>query len=122
MSQYFRPLTSAKFRQIPIIFLFLSFNGSIQSVIRNFLITAADGKNYRTKHYNLDAVISIGYRVNSVRATQFRQWATKVLRDFAQKGYVIDRQRMENGTFLNEDYFEQLLAEIREIWLSERRS
>ncbi|HDL3359721.1 TPA: virulence RhuM family protein, partial [Mannheimia haemolytica] len=59
---------------------------------------------------------------NSVRATQFRQWATKVLRDFAQKGYVIDRQRMENGTFLNEDYFEQLLAEIREIWLSERRS
>lgn len=91
------------------------------SVIRNFLITAADGKNYRTKHYNLDAVISIGYRVNSVRATQFRQWATKVLRDFAQKGYVIDRQRMENGTFLNEDYFEQLLAEIREIRLSERR-
>ncbi|UQX64061.1 RhuM family protein [Mannheimia haemolytica] len=85
-------------------------------------MTAADGKNYRTKHYNLDAVISIGYRVNSVRATQFRQWATKVLRDFAQKGYVIDRQRMENGTFLNEDYFEQLLAEIREIWLSERRS
>ncbi|GAB1649668.1 hypothetical protein Mh1950_01090 [Mannheimia haemolytica] len=57
-----------------------------------------------------------------MRATQFRQWATKVLRDFAQKGYVIDRQRMENGTFLNEDYFEQLLAEIREIWLSERRS
>lgn len=91
------------------------------SVTEDFSVTAADGKNYRTKHYNLDAVISIGYRVNSVRATQFRQWATKVLRDFAQKGYVIDRQRMENGTFLNEDYFEQLLAEIREIRLSERR-
>ncbi|EXI62892.1 hypothetical protein MHD_01735 [Mannheimia granulomatis] len=91
------------------------------SVIRNFLITAADGKNYKTKHYNLDAVISVGYRVNSIRATQFRQWATKILRNFAQKGYVIDRQRMENGTFLNEDYFEQLLAEIREIRLSERR-
>lgn len=91
------------------------------SVTEDFSVTAADGKNYKTKHYNLDAVISIGYRVNSVRATQFRQWATKVLRDFAQKGYVIDRQRMENGTFLNEDYFEQLLAEIREIRLSERR-
>lgn len=91
------------------------------SVTEDFPVTAADGKNYKTKHYNLDAVISVGYRVNSVRATQFRQWATKVLRDFAQKGYVIDRQRMENGTFLNEDYFEQLLAEIREIRLSERR-
>lgn len=91
------------------------------SVIRKFLITASDGKNYNVKHYNLDAVISVGYRVNSVRATQFRQWATKVLRQFAQKGYVIDRARMENGTFLNEDYFEQLLAEIREIRLSERR-
>lgn len=91
------------------------------SVIRKFLITASDGKNYNVKHYNLDAVISVGYRVNSVRATQFRQWVTKVLRQFAQKGYVIDRARMENGTFLNEDYFEQLLAEIREIRLSERR-
>ncbi|WP_394853317.1 RhuM family protein [Exercitatus varius] len=91
------------------------------SVIRNFRITAADGKNYNTKHYNLDAVISVGYRVNSVRATQFRQWATQVLREFAQKGYVLDRERMENGTFLGEDYFERLLKEIREIRLSERR-
>ncbi|KAE9535328.1 cell filamentation protein Fic [Ursidibacter arcticus] len=91
------------------------------SVIRNFRITAADGKNYNTKHYNLDAVISVGYRVNSVRATQFRQWATQVLREFAQKGYVLDRERMENGTFLGEDYFERLLEEIREIRLSERR-
>lgn len=91
------------------------------SVIRKFLITADDGKNYNVKHYNLDAVISVGYRVNSVRATQFRQWATKILRQFAQKGYVIDHERMENGTFLDEDYFEQLLAEIREIRISERR-
>ena len=91
------------------------------SVIRNFRITAADGKNYNTKHYNLDAVISVGYRVNSVRATQFRQWATQILREFSQKGYVLDRERMENGTFLGEDYFERLLEEIREIRLSERR-
>ena len=71
--------------------------------------------------YNLDAIISVGYRVNSHRATAFRQWATSVLRDFAMRGYVIDRKRMENGAFLGEDYFEHLLAEIREIRLSERR-
>lgn len=98
-------------------------SGELQqdSVIRNFLITAADGKNYNTKFYNLDAIISVGYRVNSVRATQFRQWATRVLREFAVKGYVLDRKRLENGVFLGEDYFERLLAEIREIRLSERR-
>lgn len=77
--------------------------------------------NRTLQFYNLDAVISVGYRVNSIRATQFRQWATSVLRDYAIRGYVIDRKRMENGTFLNEDYFEHLLAEIREIRLSERR-
>ena len=71
--------------------------------------------------YNLDAIISIGYRVNSIRATQFRQWCTYVLRQFAIRGYVIDKKRMENGTFIGEDYFEHLLAEIREIRLSERR-
>jgi hypothetical protein len=91
------------------------------SVIRNFRITAADGKTYNTKHYNLDAVISVGYRVNSMRATQFRRWATQVLKQFAITGYVIDRKRMENGGFLGEDYFERLLEEIREIRLSERR-
>lgn len=93
----------------------------MDSVTELFSATAADGKNYNTKHYNLDAVISVGYRVNSIRATQFRQWATQILREFAQKGYVIDRPRMENGTFLDEDYFERLLDEIREIRLSERR-
>ena len=71
--------------------------------------------------YNLDVVISVGYRVNSIRATQFRQWCTYVLRQFALRGYVIDKKRMENGSFIGEDYFEHLLAEIREIRLSERR-
>jgi len=71
--------------------------------------------------YNLDAIISVGYRVNSTRATQFRQWCTFILRQFAIRGYVIDKKRMENGSFIGEDYFEHLLAEIREIRLSERR-
>ena len=75
----------------------------------------------KTLFYSLDAIISVGYRVNSVRATQFRQWATSVLRQFAIRGYVIDKKRMENGTFIGEDYFEHLLAEIREIRLSELR-
>ena len=91
------------------------------SVLRNFRTTAADGKNYNTNFYNLDAIISVGYRVNSKRATQFRQWATQVLKEFAIKGYVLDRKRLENGAFLGEDYFERLLEEIREIRLSERR-
>lgn len=90
------------------------------SVIRKFLTTASDGKKYNTKFYNLDAIISVGYRVNSVRATQFRQWATKVLREFAIKGFVLDKKRLENGTYLNQNYFEELLSEIREIRLSER--
>lgn len=91
------------------------------SVIRKFRNTAADGKSYLTQFYNLDAIISVGYRVNSIRATQFRQWATRVLREFAIKGYVLDKKRLENGTFLGEDYFERLIEEIREIRLSERR-
>lgn len=91
------------------------------AAIRKFRITAADGKQYNTNFYNLDAIISVGYRVNSKRATQFRQWATRVLREFAIKGYVLDRKRLENGTFLGKDYFERLLEEIREIRLSERR-
>ena len=98
-------------------------SGELQedSVIRKFRITASDGKNYNTLFYSLDAIISVGYRVNSTRATQFRQWATKFLKEFAIKGFVLDKKRLENGSFLGEDYFEQLLAEIREIRLSERR-
>lgn len=91
------------------------------AVVRKFLTTASDGKNYNTLFYSLDAVISVGYRVNSKRATEFRQWATRVLKEFSIKGFVLDKKRLENGTFLGEDYFEQLLEEIREIRLSERR-
>lgn len=91
------------------------------AVCRKFRRTANDGKEYNTKYYNLDAVISVGYRVNSIRATQFRQWCTNVLRQFAIRGYVLDKKRMENGAYLSQDYFEHLLAEIREIRLSERR-
>lgn len=92
-----------------------------KSVVRKFLTTASDGKSYNTQFYALDAVISVGYRVNSKRATEFRQWATRVLKEFAQKGFVLDRKRLENGAFLGEDYYEHLLEEIREIRLSERR-
>ncbi len=91
------------------------------SVTEKISATAADGKSYMTKFYNLDAVISVGYRVNSIRATQFRQWCTSVLRQFAIRGYVVDKKRMENGSFIGEDYFGHLLAEIREIRMSERR-
>lgn len=91
------------------------------SVISKMETTASDGKSYNTSFYSLDAIISVGYRVNSLRATQFRQWCTYVLRQFAIRGYVIDKKRMENGSFIGEDYFEHLLAEIREIRLSERR-
>ncbi len=95
-----------------------------EATIRKFLIVQTEGDREVSRtldYYNLDAIISVGYRVNSLRATQFRQWATQVLTEFAIKGYVIDKKRMENGTFLGEDYFERLLAEIREIRLSERR-
>ena len=92
--------------------------------VRKFRIVQQEGKrqvNRDIDFYNLDAIISVGYRVNSIRATQFRQWATQVLREYAIKGYVLDKKRMENGAFLDEDYFEHLLEEIREIRLSERR-
>lgn len=101
--------------------IFESGELSEDSVISKMETTASDGKSYNTTFYNLDAIISVGYRVNSTRATQFRQWCTFILRQFAIRGYVIDKKRMENGAFLNIDYFEHLLAEIREIRLSERR-
>ena len=101
--------------------LFGSFELEEDSVVKKYLTTATDGKNYKTNYYNLDAIISVGYRVNSDRAIQFRRWATNVLKEFSKKGYIIDKKRMENGTFFDEDYFESLLAEIREIRLSERR-
>jgi len=94
------------------------------ATIRKFRTVQTEGGREVARNidfYSLDAIISVGYRVNSTRATQFRQWATRVLREFAIKGYVLDRKRMENGAFLGEDYFERLLEEIREIRLSERR-
>jgi hypothetical protein len=91
--------------------------------IRKFRIVQTEGKREVSREvdfYNLDAIISVGYRVNSIRATQFRQWATNVLREFAIKGFVLDKKRLENGSFLGKNYFDELLAEIREIRLSER--
>ncbi|WP_286330696.1 virulence RhuM family protein, partial [Duncaniella freteri] len=95
-----------------------------EATTENFSVVQTEGErqvNRKLKFYNLDAIISVGYRVNSTRATQFRQWCTFILRQFAIRGYVIDKKRMENGSFVGEDYFEHLLAEIREIRLSERR-
>ena len=94
---------------------------AINSVTEESSATATDGKKYKTKFYNLDAIISVGYRVNSVRATQFRQWATKVLRTYAIQGYVLDKKRLEQGQIFDEEYFEHLLDEIREIRASERK-
>lgn len=91
------------------------------SVCRNFRHTGSDGKQYNTKFYGLDAIISVGYRVNSLRATQFRQWATKVLKTYTVQGYVLDKKRLENGQIFDEEYFEHLLDEIREIRASERK-
>ena len=98
-------------------------SGELQedSVTEKNSATASDGKTYQTKFYNLDAIFSVGYRVNSIRATQFRQWCTYVIRQFSLRGYIIDKKRMENGSFIGEDYFEHLLSEIREIRMSERR-
>ena len=91
------------------------------SVIRIFRITASDGKNYNTQFYNLDAIIAVGYRVNSYQATQFRIWATKTLREFLIKGFVLDSERLKQGKHFGKDYFDELLERIREIRASERR-
>lgn len=92
------------------------------SVIRNFLITATDGKEYDTMHYNLDVVIAVGYRVNSKRATDFRIWATSILRDFIIKGFALDDERLKQGKkFFGVDYFRELLDRVRSIRASERR-
>jgi len=92
-----------------------------KAVCRDFRHTAEDSKDYTTRFYNLDAIIAVGFRVNSARAIQFRQWATGVLRDYAIRGYVLDKERLKNGAFFSKEYFENLLAEIREIRASERK-
>ncbi len=101
--------------------IFKSGELSERSVTEESSATAADGKTYKMKFYNLDAIISVGYRINSVCATQFRQWATQVLKTFAIQGYVLDKNRLENGQVFDEEYFEHLLDEIREIRASERK-
>ena len=90
-------------------------------VSEEFSVTASDNKNYKVKHYNLQTIIAIGFRVNSKRATEFRKWANNVLNKFAIEGFVLDRERLENGAYLGKDYYEKLLEEIREIRLSERK-
>ena len=104
--------------------LFRSKEITEDSTTRKFRVVQTEGNRQVTReilHYNLEAIISVGYRVNSIKATQFRRWATGILQQYAIKGYVLDKNRMENGSFLGEDYFEELLEEIREIRLSERR-
>lgn len=92
------------------------------SVIRKFRITASDGKNYNTQHYNLSAIIAVGYKVNSERAVQFRKWATQIVQEFTIKGFAMDDERLKNdGTILGKKYFEEQLQRIREIRLSERK-
>ena len=92
------------------------------AVTEKFSATAADGKNYLTQHYNLDAIIAVGYRVNSKKATRFRQWATKTLKEYIQKGFVLNDELMKNGRPFGKDYFDELLERIREIRASERRA
>ncbi|PWM13350.1 MAG: cell filamentation protein Fic [Clostridia bacterium] len=93
-----------------------------EAVTEKFSATAADGKNYLTQHYNLDAIIAVGYRVNSKKATRFRQWATKTLKEYIQKGFVLNDEMMKNGRPFGKDYFDELLERIREIRASERRA
>lgn len=92
------------------------------AVTEKFSATAADGKNYLTQHYNLDAIIAVGYRVNSKKATRFRQWVTKTLKEYIQKGFVLNDDLMKNGRPFGKDYFDELLERIREIRVSERRA
>lgn len=102
--------------------IFLDSELQENSVIQNFRITADDGKNYNTKHYNLSAIIAVGYKVNSERAVQFRKWATEIVESFTIKAYVMDDERLKNGgSIFTKDYFEEQLQRIREIRLSERK-
>jgi hypothetical protein len=92
------------------------------SVIRNFLITASDGKTYDTKHYALQAVIAVGFKVNSERAVQFRKWVNRIAKDYTIQGWVMDSERLKNGgSILTEEYFERQLQKVREIRMSERK-
>ena len=95
---------------------------SEESVIKHYLITASDGKNYNTKHYNLQATIAVGFKIENERAVQFRKWANGIVKDYTIQGWVMDEERLKyGGTVLTKDYFEKQLEKIREIRLSERR-
>ena len=91
------------------------------SVIRKFRITAHDGKTYNTNHYNLQMIIAVGFKVNSKRAVQFRKWVNQIAKDYTIKGWVMDDERLKNGSYLTDKYFEEQLARIREIRASERK-
>lgn len=91
------------------------------SVIRKFRITAHDGKTYNTNHYNLQMIIAVGFKVNSERAVQFRKWVNQIAKDYTIKGWVMDDERLKNGSYLTDKYFEEQLARIREIRASERK-
>ena len=91
------------------------------SVVKDFLTTASDGKNYKTLYYNLDAIIAVGYRINSYQATKFRQWATATLKEYMIKGFVLNDDMLKNGSKFGKDYFDELLERIKEIRASERR-
>ena len=102
--------------------IFTDYELEKKAVIRKFRITASDGKNYTTQHYNLSAIIAVGYKVNSERAVQFRKWATQIVQEFTIKGFAMDDQRLKNdGTILGKKYFDEQLQRIREIRLSERK-
>ena len=94
---------------------------SSEAVIKYYLITASDGKNYQTQFYNLDVILAVGYRVRSHCGTQFRQWATECLKEFLVKGFILDDERLKEGRSLGQDYFDELLERIRDIRASEKR-
>ena len=91
------------------------------SVIKKYLITAADGKNYQTNHYNLQAIIAVGFKINNERAVRFRKWANGIVKDYTIKGWVMDDERLKRGTYLTEKYFDEQLERIREIRAGERK-
>jgi hypothetical protein len=101
--------------------IFKEFELDPKAVVKEYLTTAADGKNYRTKFYNLDMILAIGYRVRSHRGTQFRRWATERLREYLTKGFVMDDERLKEGRNIGADYFDELLERIRDIRASEKR-
>ncbi len=101
--------------------IFESRELALDAVVSILETTAKDGKKYQTQYYNLDAVISVGYRVNSAQATQFRIWATQLIKDYIIKGFVLDDERLKNGRYFGKDYFQELLERVRSIRASERR-